>query len=216
MVHQALSSLHHGGVTSDRMGEVEPDAPTEFAGFDKTDTEIAHAWALDYEDATPTERLLTPKRITSAAVAVSLVLIATAGAIAFVMIRDDGRPAAPASTTAAAAPSPVPPAPAPATVTQTVAVKVPTAADIARNDPGPTKEQDAEFVRLIKQDGWPVYDPRVVASTAHDYCRQLRAGTTAETLNQQIASMSGFGMSMALAYSLDAMAAYPGCRFGVG
>ena len=47
--------------------------PTEMAGIAEADTEMAYAWALDYDDPDefPTQRL-TPRRITSLGIAASL------------------------------------------------------------------------------------------------------------------------------------------------
>ena len=62
--------------------------PTEMAGVAEAETEVAYAWALDYDDPDefPTERL-TPRRITSMGLAASLVTIAVAGVVAVVMMR---------------------------------------------------------------------------------------------------------------------------------
>jgi hypothetical protein len=64
--------------------------PTEMAGVAEAETEGAYAWALDYDDVDefPTQRL-TPRRITALSLAVSLVLIAVAGAVALFVFRHD-------------------------------------------------------------------------------------------------------------------------------
>jgi serine/threonine-protein kinase len=62
--------------------------PTEMAGVAEAETRAAHAWALDYDDpdefpTQPTQRL-TSRHITALGVAVSLVVIAVAGAVALI------------------------------------------------------------------------------------------------------------------------------------
>jgi hypothetical protein len=69
--------------------------PTEMAGIAEADTEMAYAWALDYDDPDefPTQRL-TPRRITSLAIAASLTVIAVAGAVALTVTHDVNQPVA--------------------------------------------------------------------------------------------------------------------------
>ena len=77
-------------------------APTEMAGVAEAETQAAYAWALDYDgDEFPTQptQRLTPRRITTLALASSLVLIATAGVVALGVI--------PAHESAVAAPAAV-------------------------------------------------------------------------------------------------------------
>jgi len=86
--------------------------PTEMAGVAEADTEMAYAWALDYDDPDefPTQRL-TPRRITSLGIAASLVTIAVAGAVALGVLRqpDPGpTPAPPATPAPTRAPTPEP------------------------------------------------------------------------------------------------------------
>ena len=62
--------------------------PTEMARVAEADTQAAYAWALDYDDpdefpTQPTQRL-TSRHITALGVAVSLVVIAVAGAVALI------------------------------------------------------------------------------------------------------------------------------------
>jgi hypothetical protein len=101
--------------------------PTELAGASQADTDIAHAWALDDGEDLPTPRW-TPRRITVAGVTASLLVIALAGAVALVVLRDghqrEPKPpmtAAPPGvvTTTASTTAPPPPAPQPLTVTAT-------------------------------------------------------------------------------------------------
>ena len=69
--------------------------PTEMAGVAEAETEAAYAWALDYDDVDefPTQRL-TSRRITALSIAVSLVVIAVAGVVALVVVRDANQPVA--------------------------------------------------------------------------------------------------------------------------
>ena len=65
---------------------------TELGEAPKVETEAIRAWALDYDDPDefPTvPARLTPRRITSLGLAVSLVLIAVAGVVALVVIHRD-------------------------------------------------------------------------------------------------------------------------------
>ena len=65
--------------------------PTEMAGVAEAETQAAYAWALDDGDDLPTQRL-TPRRITSLALASSLTVIAAAGAVVLFMARDTNQP----------------------------------------------------------------------------------------------------------------------------
>lgn len=97
--------------------------PTELAGAAEAETQSAYAWALDEAEDYPTQRI-TPRRITSVAIAASLVAIAGAGVIAYVHLR--GRPApapvaAPTTTTTTTTPVAAPqPSQPPVTVTTVV------------------------------------------------------------------------------------------------
>ena len=73
--------------------------PTEMAGVAEAETQAAYAWALDDGvDDLPTQRL-TPRRVTALALAVSLVLIAVAGAVALWTHRQPGPAHVGSSTT---------------------------------------------------------------------------------------------------------------------
>lgn len=114
--------------------------PTELAGVAEADTQSAYAWGEDSGEEWEPPRRVTPRLITTVAVAASLVAIAGAGVTAYVM-RDRSSaspPVAAAPTTsshvAVAAPPPVtvttvivqaPPAPA--------APQTPAAPPMARN-----------------------------------------------------------------------------------
>ena len=61
--------------------------PTEMAGIAEAETEMAYAWALDYDDATSSRRQrLTPRRITTIGIAASLILIAVAGVVMLIVL----------------------------------------------------------------------------------------------------------------------------------
>lgn len=110
-----LSTLY-ALVKSSRMGDEDTDSseleqpPTELAGAASSDTESVHAWAFDDEldDNLPGHRF-TPKRITIAAVAVSLTV--AAGAAMAVVLHARGEQAPEHIAAAADEPSPwlVPP-----------------------------------------------------------------------------------------------------------
>ena len=92
--------------------------PTEMAGVAEAETEAAYAWALDYDDVDefPTQRL-TSRRITALSIAVSLVVIAVAGVVALVVVRDANQPVAQAPSPhvveTVAPPAPLSPTPIP-------------------------------------------------------------------------------------------------------
>ncbi len=97
--------------------------PTEMAGVAEAETEAAYAWALDYDDVDefPTQRL-TSRRITALSIAVSLVVIAVAGVVALVVVRDANQPVAqaPSSPLTETVTRPVPPPPPPPVPTPSV------------------------------------------------------------------------------------------------
>ena len=67
--------------------------PTEMAGVAEAETQAAYAWALDDGDDLPTQRL-TSRRITALSLAASLVVIAVAGVVALVVVRNANHPVA--------------------------------------------------------------------------------------------------------------------------
>src|SRR5258705_7230130 len=72
---------------------------TEMAGVAEAETRAAYAWALDYDDfdespTVPTQRL-TPRRITSLALASSLTVIAVAGGVALRVLAPAHEPSEP-------------------------------------------------------------------------------------------------------------------------
>jgi hypothetical protein len=115
------------------------------AGIAEADTEMAYAWALDYDDPDefPTQRL-TPRRITSLAIAASLTVIAVAGAVALTVTHDVNQPVAQAPSSSVV--ETVPPQHITVTAPPPVTVTVPAAA-LPTYDPSPADP------------GWPT-DPR--------------------------------------------------------
>ena len=90
--------------------------PTELAGVAEAETESVHAWALDDEDEIETRRL-TPRRITDAALAGCLVLIAARRGGAAVIRGASQIEPAPLPVVAAPPPPPAPSTAAPTTTT---------------------------------------------------------------------------------------------------
>ncbi len=96
--------------------------PTEMAGAAEAETGSIYAWALDDDaDEFSTQRL-TSRRITTLALAASLVVIAVAGAVSLFVLHNANRPeTSPSRTVAETTPTPPPPvtvtAPPPVTVT---------------------------------------------------------------------------------------------------
>lgn len=91
------------------MTGVDPDEPTMSARTAEAETQSVYAWGLaDVEGDVPTQRL-TPRRITTAAVAASLIVVASAAAVTLYAIRHTPQDA-PTPTVALAAPTaPAPP-----------------------------------------------------------------------------------------------------------
>lgn len=114
--------------------------PTEMAGAAEAETEMAYAWALDYDDPDefPTQRL-TPRRITSLGLAASLVTIAVAGGVAFGVLRQPEPAPAPVSVVETTT-KPAPPAPPPVTATVTVLPPPPPVTVTVQPKPVPTVE----------------------------------------------------------------------------
>ena len=114
--------------------------PTEMAGVAEADTEMAYAWALDYDDPDefPTQRL-TPRRITSLGIGASLVTIAVAGAVALGVLRQPDPAPTPASAVETTT-KPAPPAPPPVTATVTVLPPPPPVTVTVQPKPVPTVE----------------------------------------------------------------------------
>ena len=111
---------------------------TEMAGVAEAETEMAYAWALDYDDPDefPTQRL-TPRRITSLGLAASLVTIAVAGGVALGVLRQPEPAPAPVSVVETTT-KPAPPAPPPVTATVTVLPPPPPVTVTVQPKPVPT------------------------------------------------------------------------------
>ena len=101
----------------------------------ETETGSIYAWGLDDDgvDEPPTQRL-TSRRITALGVAASLIVIAVAGVVAFVVIRQHSQPKAPSAPVVATVAAPPP------TVTMTLPppVTVTAAAPTGTVPSGPT------------------------------------------------------------------------------
>lgn len=111
--------------------------PTEMAGLAEAETESAYAWGLDYDGVDePTARRLTSRQITALGVAASLIVIAVAGVVAFVVTRQHGSPSAQSAPAASAVAAP------PQTVTMTLppplTVTVPAPTSTVALPAGPT------------------------------------------------------------------------------
>jgi hypothetical protein len=85
-------------------------APTELSKASDSLTEASMAWSLEDEEEDPSRRLLTPGRITTLAVAGSVLLIAAVATVGYQYLRDreDRAPSgqAPSTSTVTAAPPP--------------------------------------------------------------------------------------------------------------
>ena len=135
-------------------GHLDPaDAPTEMSGFAEAETDSAYAWgAIDYDDAVPTQRL-TPRRITTAAVATSLTIVAAATTVAWFYLRDK-----------------------PHDAQESISVAVPTVtrpAPVATPTPPKLSGVNAEFIAELKRFDVPVndLDPQWNISMADAVCK---------------------------------------------
>lgn len=187
------------------------------------------AWGLaeDFEEA-PTPRL-TPGRLTAAAVAMSVVLVAGAAGIVWSHMRSTSASEPPKPSMMAASPptTTVPLLPTVTIMSQppvTVTVSAPPApsvvpaADPNKVDPdtGVSPAQlaawDSKFLSMMANDGWNAKDGKATARRAHLFCADLTNGVPPAILNQQIANQSGLGVDFALLFTSNAMIVYPGCR----
>ncbi len=195
--------------------------PTELAGVAEAETESVHAWALDDEDEIETRRL-TPRRITDAALAGCLVLIAAAGVVALLVIRGAWQ-IEPAPLTVVAAPPP-PPAPstaAPTTttvraqpappgpwITPTKPVTVTVQAPPKTVQAAPSWEPDADmrFLSLVSQiPGVTVNAPGLLTASARQVCIDLQNGVTTPAQTVDI-TVRNAGLTPAQAVAVTAAA----------
>lgn len=174
--------------------------PTELAGVAELHTESIQAWALDYDDYEPTQRL-TPRRITSTALSGSLVLIAAAGVVALLAIRgvlhitpapgpvvvaapSSPTPVATPTTTAWARPAATDHPRITPTKPPTVTVQAPprTIQAAAPTPTAITAEQvaayDKQFIANLLARGWRVWDSLAITQQAHEMCAALERGET--------------------------------------
>jgi hypothetical protein len=205
------------------MGD-ESDAPTGLAptelGAAVDETEAHTAWALDPDvDAEPA---LTPRRITTLAVAGALVLTAAAGVTAALYLRGEPAPVAvpaPPTTTAPSSapapwisPKPSPPdviVPPPVTVTSTVQA-APPARTVEPPLPAPlwSAADDRRFIAALQADNWAVWNAVQLAESAHAVCASLQRGYTP---TQVAAGLADITRQEAWSFVSAAMRTYPNC-----
>ena len=210
-------------------------APTELAGVAELQTESVEAWSLDDgEDDFPTQRF-TPRRITAAALAASLVLIAAAGAVALLVIRGvlhlpsapdpvvaaEPAPSATPTTTAFARPPVTGPWLTP-TKPVTVTVQAPPKTIEAAQAP-PAKHiftaeelapYDRQFVANIQASGWQIWDANLMTTRAHQVCFDLESGVSREEEAARLLNVADpqpMTPLMARQFTLIATATYPSC-----
>jgi hypothetical protein len=183
--------------------------PTEMAGVAEAETEAAYAWALDYDDVDefPTQRL-TSRRITALSIAVSLVVIAVAGVVALVVVRDANQPVAQAPSPhvvetvgppAPLSPTPIPPYPpnpaGEASFVSDVYANIPTA-DIPGGRPTDNRLVAYGYQACLVMDRYP--NPRAAAE--HFYAEVSRdAGNTRDPAKISKASVYNEGVFMEIA-----------------
>lgn len=146
------------------VAEVGGAEPTEFAGVAEYPTDSSFAWSDDLGvDDAPTQRL-TPRRITTMAVAASLAAVAVAGASAWIYLRDDGG-LAPAATVQS--PTPVPSAPPTLSTIPVTPAAQPELEGV-----------DREFIAEMRSYGVPAsdVDPWWTINLAHALCDTVHDG----------------------------------------
>lgn len=207
-------------------------ALTELAGVAELQTEASYAWALDYDDYDERARRFTPRRITEAALAASLVLIAAAGGVALLSIRgvwhidlDEPAVAAPtvsATVSATALPPSTTPAARPPvagpwitpTKPVTVTVQAPPKTVDAPPPAGITVEQvaayDQQFVANLRARGWNVWDSLAITQQAHQVCAALERGVSPQVVGQQLVGPTT-PPGDAAQFVTTAMLTYPAC-----
>lgn len=174
------------------MGEVPDDeAPT---GLTPTvlgpEVEPSEAWALDDEPDEPPSGW-TPRRITTLAVAGSLLVVAADAGVTMWQLRSNPDVATPANAPASAAPKPEPDQREPTTTPR----RPPSgpswgeASTAGTLTPPPVVDHDAVFVANLKKAGWNVWNPADVLGHAHTVCEALRNGDTVASINQQMVTV---------------------------
>lgn len=195
------------GDDDDEMGV----APTGLAPSAEP-TEAVNAWSLDDSEELSPPRLLTPGRITALAIAGAAVLVAAAGALAVVYLR---QPASSPSTaqptiTVVATPTTTPASPPPITITSTVRVAVPDARTAEPTLPPATwsKADDARFIAALQADNWMIWDAVQLAESAHIVCAHLQRGYTPL---QVVMSLTTIPTTEAWSFVNAAQRSYPNC-----
>lgn len=205
------------------MGE-DVDEPTQSASVAEAETRSAYAWGLADMPDEPEPQRLTPRRITTAAVAASLALTAIAGVIAWQHLGGEEPmqvaetasmvPAAvtPLTTTPkpVAAPPKPPPPPPPVTVT-TVVIQTPAPTPVYVPPVVDMAALDSQFIRNMLAQGWQIWDTRQSVETAHLACSMLRNGATTEAVATRLANASQASMDEGRAFTATAMRTYPQC-----
>lgn len=217
----------------DSAESVEAAAATELAGVAEADTMSAFAWSEDDLDDYPGEPAsLRPFLITSAAIAVSLSLVAVAGVLAYRWATDEApAPAAlsaPMTTTVApapkAAPPPVPPPP-PVTVTTVVVQSTVPAPMPERSGPvvlptvmpnplPPVTPTDQLFLSRLQAQGWWVADPRLMSYRAFETCAMLHNGEPLSQVQMKLMQLQDVIIQngvIARQFIDTAAATYPNC-----
>jgi hypothetical protein len=208
--------------------------PTELAGVAQAQTESVHAWALDDGDDEEHARRFTPRRITSAALASCLVLIAAAGAVELLAIRGvwhiESGPAIVAVPSPVSSPTPTtvvvaehhPPGPwftptKPVTVTvqappQTIEASAPVEAPPPE---GITVEQlaayDRQLVANLQARGWTIGNPLSITQNAHKVCALLAQGQSPQSVSQSLVTNGIMNPAAAQSFVTTATLTYPSC-----
>ena len=206
------------------MGE-DSDAPTGYAptelGAAIDETEAVTAWSLDDDEDWPPPRF-SPRLITTLALAVSLALLAGAGALAYwhmqrpvlgdvAMLGSAGGLTGSAPDFDAETGFPDPPPPSTATVT----VERPVPA--APREPTLTELQaqvapyDRQFVANLRAQNWAIWDEGAIARSAHQACAKLSNGMTPWALQQTMVNDGSLTLPEAQSFVVTAMMVYPGC-----
>jgi hypothetical protein len=215
--------------------------PTELAGAAEAETESAYAWALDDDEDETETRRLTPRRITGAALAGSLVVIAAAGVVAVLGIRGvwhvdapvivaaPSTTEVPAPTTAAAAtvlapwitPTATTVIAQPITPTKTVTaaapppvtVQAPMSKTVYVPIPPPLPvNYDQRLIYNLQARGFTVFDAASVTAQAHQACGMLQGGDSPQAVVEHFTG-GPFNTSPADAASFvtTVMLTYPSC-----
>jgi hypothetical protein len=195
------------------MGEAEPTelAPSENA------TESVYAWGLaDYDEA-PTTRF-TAGRITGAAVAVSVAVIAAAGLLAWQHLRQDTPTPVMVTATMTTTNAPVAitptrgwlPSPTwhpPTTVT----------APSGQIPPDMMAALDRRFIQALLEKGWTLPNPDITVARAHQVCVEFQQHATMADIKARLAveaqangAPDPYGAADEFAYT--ALEVYPNCE----